>query len=340
MIVTFNQLMKDLQKKVYSPIYLLYGDEPYYVDQISDYLIENVLDETEKAFNQVVLYGRDTSAVILADQCRRFPMMGDRQLVALREAQDMDVKREDNIQHLLAYLKNPSPSTILILGFKYKSPAIKIMNAAKKEDKNVVIFESKRKSENELPVWISERAQENNYHINNKACNMLVEFLGNDLEKIENELSKLYINHPKEVQITEDIIEKYIGISKDYNTFELTRALAYRDVLKANQIVHYFAANPKEHSIFQILPNLFYFFNKLLLIHTLEKKSASDIMSKAGMSYRGAEEAIVACKNYSPVKIQFILSWIRETNTRTLGLDNYSVNDGQLLQELIFKILH
>lgn len=340
MIVTFNQLMKDLQKKVYSPIYLLYGDEPFYVDQISNYLIDNVLDETEKAFNQVILYGRDTSAVNLADQCRRFPMMGEHQLVALREAQDMDVKREDNIQHLLAYIKNPSTSTILVLGYKYKSPPVKILNAAKKEEKNVIIFESKRKKDDDLPIWISDHARENGYQINNKACNMLVEFLGNDLEKIVNELSKLYINHSKEIPITEDVIEKYIGISKDYNIFELTRALAYRDVFKANQIIHYFAANPKEHSIFQILPILFSYFNKLLLVHSLDKKTPSDIMSKAGMHFRGAEEAIIACKYYSPAKVQAILSWIREANIKTLGLENYSVDDAQIMQELIFKILH
>ncbi|MBK7174686.1 MAG: DNA polymerase III subunit delta [Bacteroidales bacterium] len=340
MIATFNQLKKDLQTKDYHPIYILYGDEPYYIDLISDYMIENVLDETEKAFNQVVLYGRDTPAIMLVDQCKRFPMMGNVQLIALREAQDMDVKKEENILHLLSYLKNPSPSTILVLGYKYKSPGVKILNAAKKEDKNVVLFESKKKKENDLPVWISEQAKENGYSINTKACIMLIEFLGNNLEKIENELGKLYINHPKTEIITEAVVEKYIGISKDYNIFELQRAISSKDAFKANQIVDYFANNPKENSIFKILPILFNYFTKILLLHSLENKSISDVMSKLGTHPSGAEEFLRMARNYPPAKVQEILSWIRETNTRTLGIENYSANDRQLYRELIFKILH
>jgi DNA polymerase-3 subunit delta len=340
MIATFNQLKKDLQTKNYRPIYILYGDEPYYIDLISDYMIENVLDETEKAFNQVVLYGRDTPAVMLVDQCKRFPMMGNLQLIALREAQDMDVKKEENILHLLSYFKNPSPSTILVMGYKYKSPAVKILNAAKKEDEKIVLFDSRKKKENELPVWISEQAKENGYNINTKACIMLFEFLGNNLEKIENELGKLYINHPKTETITETVIEKYIGISKDYNIFELQRAISTKDVFKANQIINYFSNNPKENSIFKILPILFSYFTKILLLHSLEKKSVPDVMSKLGTHTAGAEEFLRTARNYPPEKLQEILSWIRETNTRTLGIDNYSTDDGQLLKELIFKIMH
>jgi len=340
MTPAFNQLIRDIQKKELRPIYLLHGDEPYYIDLISDYLIENVLDETEKAFNQVVLYGRDTSAAQLSDQCRRFPMMGNFQLVALREAQDMDLKKDDNLQYILSYFRNPSPSTILVLGFKYKSPGVKLLNAAKKEEKNIVIFESRKKKEGELPVWISEQVNEKGYTINNKACVMLIEFLGNDLEKIDNELSKLYINHPGDQPITEDVIEKYIGISKDYNVFELQKALSYKDAFKANQIILYFAANPKEHSIFMVLPNLFSYFSKIILYHTLDRPSPSEIMSKLKIPYGAVDEYTRAARNYSSSKAQDIISWIRETNARTLGIENYTVDDGELMRELIFKILH
>jgi DNA polymerase III subunit delta len=340
MMPTFNNLIKDLQKKVFQPIYLLYGEEPYYVDMISDYMIENVLDETEKDFNQVVLYGRDTSAAVLVDQCKRFPMMGTYQLVALREAQDMDLKKDEYQQHLISYLKAPAPTTILILGFKYKSPPVKVMNVARKEEKSLVLFESKKKTEADLPVWISEQVKENGYVINNKACVMLVEFLGNNLEKIANELGKLYINHPKDQQITEEVIEKYIGISKDYNVFELQKALAFHNVAKANQIIHYFAANPKENSIFKIIPILFSFFGKLMNIHSLASQANQDVNNKMRIPYYPTEEYITAAKNYPASKVQDIISWLREANIRALGIDNYSATEGELLKELIFKILH
>ncbi len=339
MTPTFTQLIKDLQRREFQPVYLLFGDEPYYIDLLSDYMIENVLDETEKTFNQVVLYGRDTSAAVLFDQCKRFPMMGNYQLVAMREAQDMDLKKEESQQFLISYLKNPAPTTILILGFKYKSPPIKVMNAAKKADK-VVIFESKKKYENELPVWIVEQVKENGYSINTKACIMLVEFLGNNLEKISNELGKLYINHPKQNQITEEVIEKYIGISKDYNVFELQKALSVKNIFKANQIIHYFAANPKENSIFKILPILFMYFSKLMLLQTLDKKSPTEIMSKLKIPPNALDEYITASKNYPVAKVQDIISWLRELNVRVLGIDNYSASESELLKELIFKILH
>jgi DNA polymerase III subunit delta len=340
MMPTFNNLIKDLQKKEFQPVYLLYGDEPYYIDLISDYMIENVLDETEKAFNQVVLYGRDTSAAVLVDQCKRFPMMGNFQLVALREAQDMDLKKDEYQQYLISYLKNPAPTTILILGFKYKSPPVKVMNVAKKEERNLVLFESKKRSDADLPVWISEQVKENGYVINNKACVMLVEFLGNNLEKIANELGKLYINHPKDQQITEEVIEKYIGISKDYNVFELQKALAFHNVSKANQIIHYFAANPKDNSIFKIIPILFSFFGKMMNFHSIEKKSPPELMSKLRIPFSAVEEYSAAARHYPPAKTQDIISWLREANTRALGIDNYSANEGELLKELIFKILH
>ena len=339
MTSSFNQLIKDIQKKVFYPVYILHGKEPYYIDLVSNFMIDNVLDETEKAFNQVVVYGKDTPAAVLVDQCKRYPMMGQYQLVVLREAQDLELKKEEDQQLLISYVRNPSPTTILVMGFKYKSPAVKFFNAAKKEEKNVVLFDSKPKSENELPVWISELVKEKGYVINSKAINMLIEFLGNNLEKIDNELGKLFINHPKETQITEDVVEKNIGISKDYNVFELQRSISYRKAFKANQIVSYFAANPKENSIFKVLPMLFSYFNKILLLHSLEKKTP-EAMRNIGIYDSNFAEYSQALRNYPPEKIHMIISWIREANTRSLGIDNYSVDEGELMKELIFKILH
>jgi DNA polymerase-3 subunit delta len=298
-----------------------------------------LLDETERDFNQVVLYGRDTSAATLYDQCKRFPMMGNYQLVVLREAQDMDLKKDESQQFLISYIKNPAPSTILVLGYKYKTPPVKVMNALKKAD-YAVLFESKKKYENELPVWIVEQVKEKGFSINSKACLMLVEFLGNNLEKISNELGKLYINHRKELPITEEVIEKYIGVSKDYNVFELQKALSARDVYKANQIACYFSANPKENSIFKILPILFGYFSRLMLLHSLDRPSQGDIMSKLKIPYIAVDEYVRASRIYSPAKIQDIISWLRDLNVKVLGIDNYSASEGELLKELLFKILH
>jgi len=340
MASAFNQLIKDLQKKSYLPVYLLFGDEPYYIDLISDFVTENILDESEKAFNQVVLYGRDTSSASLIDQCKRFPMMGNFQVVVLREAQDMDLKKDENQQHIISYLHNPAPTTILVLAYKYKKPPAKLINAANKENKKVVVFESKRINESDLPSWISTQVNENGYKVSNKACSMLVEFLGNNLEKINNELGKLYINLAPGTQISEDIIEKYIGISKDFNVYELQKALTNKDAFKAYQIVTYFADNPKENSIFKVLPILFGFFTKVLMFHALDKKNPAEIISKLKIPFYSINSHEIAARNYPPQKLQQIISWLREANIRSLGMENTSVSEGDLMKELVFKILH
>jgi DNA polymerase-3 subunit delta len=191
-----------------------------------------------------------------------------------------------------------------------------------------------------MPGWITTQVKSSGYSISDKAANMLVEYLGNNLEKINNELSKLYINHPKTKVITEDVIELYIGISKDYNIFEFQRALAKKDVMKANQIAHHFALNPNENSIFKIIPMLFTFFSKVLLIHSLPDKSESSILSKAKISPYNKADYIDAYRNYSAGKVQDIISWLRECNVRALGIENYSTDQGELLRELVFKITH
>jgi len=339
MTPTYSQLTKDLQKRAFAGIYFFYGEEPYYIDELSDYLIEHVLNETEKEFNQVILYGRESSLGMAVNYCKQFPMVGERQLIAIREAQDMDWKKEENYAPLLAYLNQPLTSSILVIGHKYKSPPAKLLRTLGGSDK-AVVFESKRKYETDLPEWISTQANNKGYTISNKACSMLVEFLGNNLEKIINELGKLYINHPKDKPISEDVIEKFIGISKDYNIFEFQRALAAKNVLKANQIAHHFALNPKDNSIFKTIPMLFSFFSKVLVIHSLPDKSEPAILAKLRLNNYTKSDYLSAYRNYSPKKIVEIIGWLRETNVRALGIDNYSTDEGELLKELIFKVLH
>lgn len=336
---SYAQLTKELQKRSFVPVYLFHGPEPYFIDLLTDYLSENVLTDVEKEFNLSIVYGRDVSAAIVVNLSRQFPMMGEKQVVVVREAQDIDFKKDESVQRLVDYANNPSASTVLALGYKYKAPPAKLLKAYKTNN-NVVVFESKEIKDDKLKEWISQQANMNGYSISTKAISMLNEFLGNDLERIANELGKLYINHPKDQAITEEVIEKYIGISKDFNIFELQSALANRDVLKTNRIVHYFIQNPADNSIFKTIPMLFSFFTKVLLIHSLPDKSMNNLTAKVKMNYYNRFDFLAAYKNYSPAKVQNIISWLRECNVRAVGMDNYSVSEGELLRELIFKILH
>ncbi len=339
MTSTYYQLVKDFQKRLFANVYLFYGEEPFYIDELSDFLIENVLTETEKEFNQVVLYGRDSTTANVVNYSKQFPMVGEHQLVVLREAQDMDLKKEENLNLILSYIKQPQLSTVLVICYKYKAPPAKLLKALGASDKCVAV-ESKKKYDSDLPIWISTQVKNSGYSISEKATSMLVEFLGNNLEKINNELGKLYINHPKDKVITEDVIEKYIGISKDYNIFEFQRALAQKNNLKANQIANHFALNPAENSIFKIIPMLFNFFSKVLLLHSLTDKSEASIMTKAKLNNFTKKDYFDAYRNYDAIKVQNIVSWLRECNIRAIGIENYSTDQGELLRELVFKILH
>ncbi len=339
MAKTYIQITKELEAKNFAPLYLIYGEEPFYIDELADYLAENVLDDIEKQFNQVIIYGRDSDAATLVNYCKQFPMVGSRQLILLREGQDMDIKKEENLAFLLAYLNQPQPSTVLAICYKYKTPPAKLIREFEK-NQHAVVFESKRKYDSDLPVWISNQVNAKGYKISDKACSMILEFLGNDLEKINNELGKLFINHPKDKIISEETVEKYIGVSKDYNIFELLNAIAFRDVVKTNRIVIHFANNPKENSIFKTLPMLFSFFNKLLIAHSLPDKSEANISAKLKLNFFSKKEYMRALQIYNINKVVAIIGYIRETNNKALGIDNYSTDNGELLRELVFKILH
>jgi len=358
MTSTYYQVVKDFQKRSFVNIYLFYGEEPYYIDELSDYLTEHVLTDSEKEFNQTVLYGRDSTAAHVVNCSKQFPMVGEMQLVVLREAQDMDIKKEENLSLLLSYINRPLQSTILVICHKYKAPPAKLLKAlaafichkykappakllkALAASEKAVIIESKRKYETDMPAWITTQVKNSGYSISDKAALMLVEYLGANLEKINNELGKLYINLPKGKAITEDIIELYIGISKDYNIFEFQKALAKKDILKVNKIANHFALNPGENSIFKTIPMLFSFFSKVLLMHSLPDKSETSIMSKTKLTYYNKQDYFDAYRNYNAKKAQDIIGWLRECNVRALGIDNYSTDHGELLRELVFKITH
>lgn len=343
----FNTIISDLKKKTYRPVYFLMGDEPYFIDIISDHIEQHVLDDSEKEFNQSVLYGRDVSISEIIGAAKRFPMMSEYQVVIVKEAQDIKdlIKKEKEDKKdkekqrspFELYLENPLPSTILVFCYKYKS-IDKRTSVAKLIDKNAVLFESKKLYDNQVPDWINNYLKAKNYTINQRAAGLLAEYLGTSLSKITNELDKLIINLPPNSEISAEHIQTNIGISKDYNVFELHGAIGKKEVLKANRIINYFAANPKDNPMVMTVSSLYGYFCKILTYHFLaDKKMAAGAL---GVNPYFVKEYELASKNYNVTKLKSIFSFLREYDLKSKGVDGGSATEGELLKELIFKILH
>jgi len=333
--ISLEQLMKDLQNKIYHPIYFLCGDEPYYIDKITEYIMQNVLSESEKAFNQTVIYGKDADASAVTNLSRRYPMMANYQLVVVKEAQELK-----NIDDLVYYIENPLKSTLLVINYKYKS-LDKRKKIYKSFLENAVIYESKKLYENKIPDWISKNLAKRNYKIEAKAAFLLTEFLGSDLSRISNELDKLVIVLADNTKIITSLdIEKNIGISKEYNNFELQNAIAVKDVLKANRIINYFSDNQKNNNIVQTLSILYLFFSKILIYHSLSDKSGNNIAASLKIPPFFVKEYESAARNYTASKVMQVISQLREYDAKSKGFGNVSAGPGELLKELIFKILH
>lgn len=330
----YKEIIGDLKKKKYAPVYFLSGEEPYFIDLISDFAEKNILDETEREFNLQVLYGRDVNVDQIISEAKRYPMMSDRQVVIIKEAQNVR-----NIEDLEPYINNPLDSTVLVICYKYKT-LDKRKAFPKTVAKKGVLFESKKLYDSKVPDWINGYLKQKGYSANPKATQLLKEYLGNDLGKIANELDKLMINIPAGSEITPDHIQNNIGISKDYNTFELNDALAKRDVLKANRIVNYFAANAKDHPFPMTIAALFSYFVKVLQYHYLADKSRESAARALGVNPFFLNDYIDASRNYPPVKIKTIIAVLREYDLRFKGVDNFSAEEGALLKEMVYKILH
>jgi DNA polymerase-3 subunit delta len=311
------------------------GEEPYYIDVISDYIQHNVLDETAREFDQTILYGKETDIRTVISASKRYPMMGQYQVVIVKEAQLIK-----NWDDLTFYLQQPQKSTILVFCYKYGTPdgRKKWFTEVKKKG---VVFESPKVRDYEINTWISRYAKTKNLAIDEKAIVMLGEYLGTDLSKIANEIDKLLITKPQGTEkITPELIEKNIGISKDYNVFELQAALINRDVLKANRIIRYFAENKKAHPLVMVLPQLFNFFSNLMLYHYLPDKNQYTVASELKINPFFVKDFERASRVFGAWKTMFIISYIRETDARYKGIGNASADEGDLLKELIFRILH
>lgn len=331
----FDQIMADLKRKNYSPVYFLMGEEPYYIDEITEYIAENVLNETEKVFNQTVIYGKDTDIGTVINAAKRFPMMASNQVVIVKEAQNIK-----NIDDLIYYVEKPLKSTVLVLAYKYKE-----LDKRKKLylalDKHAVVFNSEKLYEDKIPNWISEYLHSKGYGITPDAAVLLTEFLGSDLGKIVNELTKLFLSLPQgSTKITSDIIERNIGISKDYNNFELQKAIATKDALKANRIILHFAKNPNDNPFVLTISSLYGYFIKVFKYHFLPDKSKGSVASALKIHPFFVGEYEAAAKRYPPAKLVQIIEWLREYDLKSKGVGSYSATHGDLLKELVFRIIH
>ena len=334
MAVTFEEIISDLRKRIFRPIYFLAGDEPYYIDLITDYIETKVLSESEKAFNQVIIYGEDTSVPAIIDSARRFPMMSSHQVVIIKEAQSLR-----KIEDLLFYVEKPLLSTILVLNYKYKT-LDKRTKLHKLLDTQCVYFESMRLRDYQVPLWIERYLMVKGIKINPDASSMLTEFLGTDLHKIVNELDKLLITSEGKPVITSELIEKNIGISKDYNNFELQKAMGEKNILKANMIVHYFADNPRDNPLTLTIASIFGLFTKILTYHYLTDKSRNNVAAVLKINPFFVKDYETASAKYNASKTVQIISLLRTYDLKSKGFGDVSTEPGDLLKELVYRILH
>ena len=336
--ITFDQVMGDLRAGHFAQVYVLMGEESYYIDQITDYIAANALSEEERDFNQTVVFGADVTSGQVADMARRYPMMAKRQVVIVKEAQNIR-----NWDRLESYLEKPQPTTVLVIAYKNGtiSGKSKIVSRAQKIG---VVFESKKKRDYELPVFIESYLKSKQCTIDYKSTLMIAEHIGADLSRLTSELDKVVLSMPEtgDRRVTPEVVEQQIGISKDFNGYELRSAIAERNVLKANRILKYFYNNPKTGNAFMLIPILFSYFQNLMLAYYAPNKSNENELAKWLDLRSGwaAREYILGMRNYSGMKVMQIIGKIRETDAKSKGLDNPNTPVGELLKELVFFILH
>jgi len=333
--MTFEQILQDLKQKKYHPVYFLMGDEGYFIDHITNYIANSVLSEEEKGFNQSILYGKDLDTTEIIHAARRFPMMSPYQVIIVKEAQNIA-----KIEDLEVYVNNPLPSTILVINYRYKT-LDKRKKFYKSVAKNGVLFEAKKLYDNQIPQWVNSYLANKGKTIDPKASALLADFLGSDLSKIAHELDKLELAiGPSIKQITASHIEKNIGVSKDYNNFELQKAVLNKDIAKANKIILAFGKNPKAYPIQMTTVTLFGYFQKLLAYYYLPDKSKNSVASALKINPFFVTDYTTGARNYPARKVVQIISLIREYDMKSKGFDSSTTESGELLKELVFKIMH
>ena len=331
--MSHEKIIAEWKKKVFKPLYWLEGEEEYFIDKVVDYAEHNILNEAETSFNLTVFYGKDTSWPDVINTCRRYPMFSERQVVLLKEGQQM---RE--IEKLEPYIENPLSSTILVVSYKEKKVDGRTKFAKVIKEKGVLLS-TKKIYENQLPEWTQEIVASHGYEITNKALMLLVDHIGNDLSRIENEVEKILVNLGTRKTINEDDIEQFIGISKEFNVFEFQNALAAKDLGACMRIVQYFEANPKAAPIQLIMPSLYVFFSKLYMIHGLNSRDEKAVASSLGINPFFVKDYLKAIKIYSFPQVEKAILLLHQYNLRSIGVSDIGTEDASLLKEMVYKII-
>lgn len=344
---TTTEVIKGLSKKNIQNLYLLHGEEPYFIDKVCDFIEENALSPSDKSFNQYILFGKDLTIPGLLSYVKKFPMMAEKQLVLVKEAQQIaglgkgkeEGGGKDVLKYLEDYLQNPLSSTVLVLA--YKDALNEKASWVKTFDKVGVVMPSPKIRDYQLPDWLIGYCHERGVKVSQKAVMMLVEFVGGDLKRLASEIDKILLNLRVDEEISAQVVEKYVGISKEYNVFEFQKSLIQRDVLKANQIINFFAGNPKENPLPQVIIMLYNFFSKILMYHGTTDKSETALMAALGLRNTYAlKDYQLAARNYSRDKVCAIVKAIKLADLKSKGIDAGSQTEADILKDLTFRILH
>lgn len=331
--MTPEKILGDIKKGSVKPVYWLEGDEPYFIDQVINYAEEKILSQEEASFNLTIFYGRDAAWPDVINACRRYPMFAEKQVVIIKEAQDLK-----GIEKLENYVEKPLSSTLLFVAYKNKKVDGRTKLAKLLKDKAVFVT-TKKMYDSALPEWTSDLVKSKGFSISKKALILLIDHIGNDLNRLNNEIDKLALNLKDRAQITEDDIEQFVGISKEFNVFELQLAIAQRDLYKAMQIVNYFAANPKAAPLPFIFPSLYNFFSKVQVVHAVNSKDEKNVAAALGVSPWFVKDHIAAASKFSYTEIEKILLLLYEYNLRNLGVNDAGTDDSELLKEMVVKMI-
>jgi len=340
MDASIRKILNDLKARKYAPVYFLQGEETYYIDLISNYVEQNVLTEAEKGFNQVVLYGKDVTMAAVLTNARRFPMMAERQVVIVKEAQEIqDINKDIGSKLLLDYLNQQVPSTVLVFCHKHKN-LDKRRELGKKIEKLATTLTTKKSYDNQLPDFVGEYVSEKNISMDDKAILALCEFVGNDLHRLANEIDKLIISLPAGESISVEQVMNQVGVSKEYNIFELQRAILAKDALQANKIVNYFESNTRKNPMIPIVAFLYSFFSKLLAASQASDKSDKGLVSELKVSPYAARDYTLALRQFPQEKIIDNISSLRDVDLKLKGVNTGSADEGQILRELIWRLMN
>lgn len=340
MSATAEQILSDLKQKKFAPVYFLQGEEPYFIDQVADLIESTALTPSERSFNQTICYGKESEVNKILANARKFPMMAERNVVIVKEAQEIpDLEKENGTKQLLAYLEKPVPSTVLVFCYKHKK-LDKRKSLASVLEKKTVFLSSEKVKEYKLAEWIEGFCKQKSIKIAPQAAALIAEYLGNDLGRIANELDKVVINLKDGQTIDENIVQKYIGISKDYNLFELQKAIGDKQIEKIYQIIFYFESNPKSVATIQLISSLYGYFTKVFMLHAIGQADDKTIAATLGISPYGIKDYKSAARNFPPQKMGQIFDALKTADLHSKGIEVSSVSDGEIMKELMFKIVH